>query len=482
MKKAKIIVSVMLTLVMVLAMAIPAFAAETQPSITIHRAVEGQTYSIYKMFTLETYNPTTGSYSYTVDDTWKPFVEGDIGKQYFEIKDGYVTLKTGVNTAYDSDDAKAIAKEALKFAKDPANNITAVATLPRTGEGVTEANKYTANVDSLGYYLVDSSLGALCGLTTTKPTAIVNEKNGQPTVTKTVDKATASIGETVDFTTTITVKKGAENYVLHDKMDDTLAFVDGSIKVQVAGTDVDAANYTLNTNPDDKHTFDITFNDAYVLDLAEDTKIVVTYSATLKENAVIAGDGNHNETWLKYGDNNETTHSKTTTKTYLFDLVKTGSNKKVLQGAEFELYDSLTGGNKISLVKESEGKYRVATEAEKTAEGFVSAVIQAGIAQIKGLGNGTYYLEETKQPDGYNKLTGRVSVTIENVNKTAELSADKTTYVVGGVQVINNTGTEFPTTGGIGTTIFYIVGGILLVGAGVVLVVRRRMSAEVKSK
>lgn len=481
MKKAKIIVSVMLTLVMVLAMAIPAFAAE-QPSITIHRAVEGQTYNIYKMFTLETYNSTTGSYSYTADDKWLPFVNSEVGQQYFEIKGGYVTLKTGINTAYDSDDAKAIAKEALKFAKDPANGITPVATLPNTGADVTAENKYVANVDSLGYYLVDSSLGALCGLTTTKPKAIVNEKNGQPTVDKKVDKATASIGETVTFTTTITVKKGAENYVLHDNMQNTLDLVDGSIKVQVDGTDVDAGNYTTTISPTDTHTFDIEFKDEYVLGLAEDTKILVTYSATLKANAVIAGEGNQNETWLDYGDNNETTHKTTTTKTYLFDLVKTGSNKKVLEGAEFELYDAQTGGNKISLVQNADGTYRVATAEEKAVEGFTSAIIKAGMATIKGLGNGTYYLEETKQPDGYNKLTSRVAVIIENVNKTAELSADKTTYVVGGVQVINNTGTEFPTTGGIGTTIFYIVGGILLVGAGVILVVRRRMTAEVKSK
>ena len=145
-----------------------------------------------------------------------------------------------------------------------------------------------------------------------------------------------------------------------------------------------------------------------------------------------------------------------------------------MNGAEFKLYDAKTEGNEIALIDEGNGVYRVATAAEKAAEGFVSATIKAGKVTIKGLDSGTYYLEETKAPAGYNVLAERVEVKIDHANLTATVEGD--TYVSGGVQVINKTGAELPSTGGIGTTIFYVVGGLLVVAAGVLLVTRKRMS------
>lgn len=190
--------------------------------------------------------------------------------------------------------------------------------------------------------------------------------------------------------------------------------------------------------------------------------------------AVIYPGPNTNETKLVYGEGSETTWDKTETFTYQFDLVKTKTDKTVLDGAEFKLYDAKTGGNEIALIDESNGVYRVATAAEKAAEGFVSATIKAGKVTIKGLDSGTYYLEETKAPAGYNVLAERVEVKIDHANLTATVEGD--TYVSGGVQVINQTGAELPSTGGIGTTIFYVVGGLLVVAAGVLLVTRKRMS------
>lgn len=485
MKHVKKFASVMLALIMVLSAIMPTFAegeTGTTGSISINNPVDKQTYKIYKMFSLESYNTTTNTFSYKVTDEWKEFINTGYGKDYFTVdKSGYVTLKEGVTIDNDSDIAKAIAKEALKYAK----NMTPVATLPNN-----TTNKYTASELDLGYYLIDSSLGALCGLTTTKPTATVNEKNSEPTVDKKVEQGsdsfqesnTASIGDTVNFKTTITVQKGAQNYCLHDKMDAGLKLAPETIKIQVGGTDVPTGNYTKNTSPADHHAFDITFEDAYVSSLAEGTQIVVTYSAMITSAATIAGDGNINETWLSYGDSSETTHKKTQTYTYQFDLVKTDVNKKVLTGAKFELYDAKTEGNKIALVSEGNGVYRVADNDEKGASGFVSAVIEAGKVTIKGLGNGTYYLEETQQPEGYNKLSERKEFTIGDANLDATVTAGTAgaadTYGSGGVQVVNNTGSELPSTGGMGTTIFYILGGILLIGAGILLVVRKRMNGE----
>ncbi len=482
MKNFKKLAGIMLALVMVLAMAVPAFAATETGSIEITSPVKDQTYNIYKMFDLVSYNTTSGAYSYTVATGWESFITTGEGKNYFKVEDGLVKIQDTVDVSDDSVIAE-IAKAALAYVKtvngddNADNNIPVAATLPN-------ADSYKATGLDLGYYLVDSSLGALCGLTTTDPDVTVKEKNGTPTVEKTVDKATANIGDTVNFTTTITVQDGAENYVLHDKMDATLALKADTIKVQVGGADVDATNYTktiatADSPLADSCTFEIKFENDYVKTLAEGTTITVTYSAALTADAV-AGEANKNDTYLKYGDNNKTTNSATKTYTYSFGLVKTDKDKKVLSGAEFALYDAKTGGKQIDLVKVSDGKYRVATPEDKSATGFASAVIEVGQATITGLANGTYWLEETKQPAGYNKLTNRVSVTIADANNSAIVMDNK--WVEGGLHVENFTGTELPSTGGIGTMIFYIVGGVLLVGAGVLLVVRKRMSAEKKTK
>ena len=170
----------------------------------------------------------------------------------------------------------------------------------------------------------------------------------------------------------------------------------------------------------------------------------------------------------------------TETYTFMFDIIKTDSSLKVLNGAKFELYDAAVNGNKIALVKESEGVYRVATAAEKRADNFTSAVIEAGKVTVKGLDSGTYYLEEIEAPDGYNMLAGRVAVTITNANLTTNMTGDVWVEGNGGVQITNNTGAELPSTGGIGTTIFYVVGGILVVGAAVVLTTRKRMEKNAK--
>ena len=129
---------------------------------------------------------------------------------------------------------------------------------------------------------------------------------------------TADIGQTVNFQTTITAQAGAQNYVLHDKMDAGLTF--GEVESVKVGETLLALNtdYTVEKSPTDNCTFHITFTPTYCESIKDETTIIVTYSATLNENAVIAGEGNKNETWLKYGDTSETTHDTTTTKTYFF--------------------------------------------------------------------------------------------------------------------------------------------------------------------
>lgn len=468
MKRTKRIASVLLALVMALSLITTAFAAGETGSITIDNAVVGQTYTIYQILDLESYDAKAGAYAYKATTAWNAFINSDA------IKGTYVNVDAqGYVTWVEKADVAAFAKLAQKYAAD--KHIT------NQGTKKADSTKVEFIGLDLGYYLVDSTLGTICSLDTTNPSVTIKEKNAQPTVDKQVQENSnsqwgesndANIGDTVNFKTVISAKKGAQGYVLHDKMSEGLTLVPGSVKVRGL---TEGKDYTVATeNLKDGCTFEITFKQTYLDTITEDTSIVVTYSATLNDKAVIYPGPNTNETKLVYGEGSETTWDETKTFTYQFDLVKTKTDKTVLDGAEFKLYDAKTEGNEIALIDEGNGVYRVATAAEKAAEGFVSATIKAGKVTIKGLDSGTYYLEETKAPAGYNVLAERVEVKIDHANLTATVKGG--TYVSGGVQVINQTGAELPSTGGIGTTIFYVVGGLLVVAAGVLLVTRKRMS------
>ena len=474
MKHMKRFVALFAALALVLAMAVPAFADEpTTGSITINKATAGTTYTAYKIFDLDYVKETTttkASYAYTADTNWKAFVTGSgAGAAYVDYneKTGAVTAK---NT-FDEEQAPAFAKAALAYAKD--SGIT----------GVTEKADASGKVEfknlALGYYVVDTPMGALCVLDSTIPNVNVDEKNEVPSVEKKVKAGntyeasnTAKIGDTVEFETKINVKKGAANYVLHDKMDAGLTLDSASIKVTVDGADVtaNADTYTIKTTgmTDADCTFEIAFADAYVAGLADKT-IVVTYNATLNSNAVVGSTGNNNETYLKYGNNNDTTHGKTTTYTYEFDVVKTNEDNQLLDGAVFSLYASEGATTPMNLVEVSTGVYRLPTTGE------TASVTQftAGKVTIQGLANGDYYLEEITAPKGYNKLDHRVKITIKDENLKANTTENA--YTDGGVKVENKAGTTLPGTGGIGTTIFYLIGGGLMVAAAVLLIAKKRM-------
>lgn len=479
MKTLKRLSSMLLAVLMVMAMAIPAFATQegtlTGGSITINDAVPGQTYNAYQILYLESYNKDAGAYAYKANSAWETWLRTQTSYVSFDSQ-GYVTW---VENADAAKFAKLAQVEAAKMTAD------ATATAPAAEEGETYSSVEFNNL-KLGYYLVDTSLGALCSLDTTNPSVKMFEKNEVPTVEKQVKEDstgnfggsnTAQIGDTVEFKTTIHAKKGAQNYVLHDELSNGLTLNSSTIKVQVSGTDLDSTNYSVSSSDlKDSCDFEITFTNDYLATITTDTDIVVTYSATLNENAVISNESNTNKTWLDYGDSSTTSEASTNTDTFKFDIIKTDSSYKVLDGAKFELYNKESGGDKISLVKEVDGTYRVATTDEIGAEGFESAIIEAGKVTVKGLDSDTYWLEETKAPDGYNKLAGRVEVKIENGNLTTTMTGDTWAEGNGGVQITNKTGAELPSTGGMGTTIFYIAGTVLVLGAGLVLVTRRRMS------
>lgn len=494
MKLIKKIAAIMFAFMMVVSMSTNVSAEGTNNgTITINNAVDGQTYTIYKLLDLESYTPDPGTddgiYSYKPNKLWKSFLESaadSAGTKYFEINEnGYATWK-GDKT--DSRKAE-FAQKALAYAKDEAHPIAGDPRKKEEGKTLTFTNL------SLGYYLVDSSVGTLCSLDTTKPAATIQEKNGVPSVDKIITSGgfvsadgksnSASIGDTVYFKTTITAQPGAQNYVLHDKMTDGLTF-NNKVEVKKGESTIESSKYTLNTTGlTDGCAFEIEFKTDFCDTLNANDTITVTYSAVLNEKAEIGNvDKNKNETWLKYGDSQNTQHKTTTTKTFEMNVFKFYKDKKNsdketgLAGATFKLTKDSQDAENIGFVKTSNKTatndvYRVAKKGEA---GTITTITspKSGKFTIQGLGAGTYYLTETKQPDGYNKLSGPVTVVIDKDGQVKVKNGDAYDEVTQ-VKVENKSGTVLPSTGGAGTTMIYLIGGALVLGSGVVLATKRRV-------
>ena len=478
----------LLVLVLVLVQVFPMFivnaeqvntgsiAKETKGKITITNPLKDETYKIYQILKLESY--TTGkAYAYKATTKWKAFVSSVEGTYLNVDKEGYVSWFPGA-------DKDEFAKAAIKYAKD--NSIV------EEDSAVAGNEPIVFDELELGYYLVDSSTGALCSLDTTDNEVEITEKNTIPTVLKEVaengkfgSKNDANIGDVVTFQTTITVGKGADNYKLYDNMSAGLDFqeITSVVLTGEGARELDlTTDYTVSSN--DTYDFIIDFTDSLEENLVLGNTIVVTYTAKVNKNAVIDGKGNDNVTNLTYGDQNTPSNeSKTITYVFKFNVKKINSDKELLSGAKFELYAS-DRKTKINLVLEN-GVYRVATPEEVAAAGFKSAVIEAGEVTIKGLDSGTYYLEETVAPDGYNKLADKIQVTIRasyvDEESTVTVSGtndeyDLVDYTDNLVTITNITGAELPSTGGMGTVLFLTIGSLMVLGFGVLLVTKLRMA------
>ena len=482
MKKTLKLAGLLLALVMVIS-ALPIMAsADDSYTITVTNPIEGKTYSAYKVFDIESYTPATtepaaaATATYKVNDDFAGlFATGADGLTYFAVdEDGYVTAKDGVDMA-------AFAKIALAYAKTNAD----VAASDTAAEDATSV-VLDVTAAGAGYYLVDSTTGSLCALNSTVPAAEVSEKNAEPTVSKTVEDAeatSANVGDTVDYKVVITAEPGAENYVFHDVMETGLSY-NNDIAITVGGTALANTNYDLTTASGD--TITVTFTKAYLDTIAAETQITITYSAKITADAITDADGKlDNKATLDYGDNHSTTTDIAPVTSFGFDAAKIdATTKKVISGANFSLYTSETGGTALSLFYDETNKcYRPAandTEAASTVTTF-----DLTVAKFDGLAAGDYYLNENTQPNGYNKLSARVKVTIGGTNGDNFFTANAptavgsdTTSTADGVLIANEQGTLLPTTGGIGTTIFYVIGAILVVGAGVLLVSKKRMAAK----
>lgn len=502
MKLIKKIAAIMFAFMMVVSMSCNVKADEgtsptTKGTITINNAIPKQTYKLYRLLDLESYSVNedgqkeNGNYSYKPASKWKTFLEGDgIKDVYFTFENGYASWKKDANV-------ETFAKLAIEHANKENQVIEADYQQPApTATGGQTTSTVTFDNLPLGYYLVDSSVGTLCSLDTTKPTVEIKEKNGVPSVDKIITAGgviateksnSVNIGDKISFQTTIDVKKGATNYKLHDEMSNGLKLIEqvGSSYVSAIAYNNDGTGKS-NLKKDDDYIITVDSNlNKFEIDFTkytdqhtnEEYKIVVVYNAILQSDAVIGNSGNLNKTWLTYGDKNtETNKPETITKTFEMNVFKfcndkTSNSEKGLADAVFTLSKNQDGTNPIKLTKTNENSniYKV------DKNGAISKITTptGGKFTIQGLGAGTYYLTETKQPDGYNKLAKPVKVEIKD---NGEIFVDDSkTANIGDVKVENKTGTVLPSTGGVGTTMIYLVGAVLVLGSGVVLATKRRV-------
>jgi LPXTG-motif cell wall-anchored protein len=260
-----------------------------------------------------------------------------------------------------------------------------------------------------------------------------------------------------------------------------LTFDSSSVVVKVGDTTLKAGtDYTLVTEPTDGCTFEIKFTDSFLNTITEEKDIVVYYSATVNADAVIASEANTNKTHLDYGNDSSTEEDTTTTYTYKFDIIKyTGTVDTKLAGATFSLYRDSQHADVVKLVAtDVANTYRVATKDDTTTV-TTFTTDDAGQIFIEGLDEATYYLEEVEAPTGYTKLTSDIVVKITKKNGAADgyFTIYQNDKEATQVLVENKSGSLLPSTGGMGTTIFYIVGICLVVAAGAYFIFRRKAAS-----
>ncbi|MCD7823707.1 MAG: LPXTG cell wall anchor domain-containing protein [Oscillospiraceae bacterium] len=471
-------------------------------SITITDAVVGETYTVYRMLDV-TYNAQSGAYSYTVNSDWASF----FAQNSISGTGGYVVIDTnghvswnGVTTSSGTIAAQ-FASLALAYAEE--NNISYTYQTVATTTGNETAVDLTFTELPYGYYLVDSSLGALCALDSTTPSASVADKNTSyvPTVEKEVKEDNggnfgqsnvANFEEDVEFEIVITYPYNMSNLILHDTLPsgftlnaDSFSLYYGTVSGDYT---IDSTYYTITTGTAYTScgcSFEVAFDEDWLATLAQANKIYVYYTAHVEETASVGyTTPNVNTTWVTYGNSN-TESEPSTTNTYIYDLYvyKYASVTDNTQNPPVTTETALAGASFILSVStgeyatfDSNGNFTGWTSNSASATALTSD--SDGLIHFTGLDSGTYYLTETEAPAGYTKAASYATITISDngdVDAYVSCSASPTGYAV---TVENSTSSKMPSTGGIGTTIFYIVGGVLVVGAVVLLITKKRMKSD----
>ena len=475
-------------------------------TITVSNTTEGKEYQLYKVFDA-TFAGSNVAYTYSPKADNDPFLAA------LENKETSPFVVTNNGSTYNVTVADGASEEkVLEFIKangpvfneetkkwEGGNYGTPVKSENGTGKELTFTGL------DFGYYFITSSLGATVTINNAAPTANVIDKNQKSTLDKqeavatdsdgnlqwkyvgmgTVEETvpTQAVGAVVNYKLTGTVTQYiGEEKVTFLKFTDTMSkglTANNDVKVFVNGKEV-TASVTISGGIDTTTTPATANETVTVIKLdtvdaegkflyAANATYEITYSATVNEYALDEVQNNK----VELTDNNGNDLGTDTTKVvnYNITLTKTDESGNKLADAWFKLYTSATGDTEVPVVlvsgtgdekSEVDNVYRVAKAGETGVE---MATGKTGVIVVKGLKNGAYYFEETKAPAGYNKLTARTdAVTVNGGN--------------GAYTVINHTGSLLPSTGGIGTTIFYIIGGILIVAAVAYFMVRRKANAQ----
>lgn len=501
MKYMKKLITLLAVLTLALAMAVPAFAETTTPTkytITINNGTGN--YAAYQIFKGDLHEKTLSNIE------WGANVTDEGQTALGNAADKAKTITTEA-------DAKAFAVEVAKYLTDPA-----------AGTGTD-----SITVSGPGYYLIkNTSVGGGEVFTDYILRVVgdvtVNPKSGKPTLDKQIRHNETGlwgvvgdnqIGDTVEFRTltTVPIVSGYTQYtyVIHDEMSAGLTSnvrsnEDVTIKVNDE-TVLDKKYYTVTVDGTNANKFTVTVD---VLNAIKDGKMVegntlyTYYTGILNENAKVYNDGKQeNKAYLEYSNNPH--DNKTTNKTpekVVYDWTFKMGVKKVdgadgtpLTDAKFVLSKNgncslgtigddgtpSTTTDLINLIENSDGSYTVAPAGYN---GSVVNVMTAGDITINGLDDATvYYLYETKAPAGYNRLTAAVRFEITATYSDAGDNCTSVTATVNNdvqssvsVNVRNNKGSTLPSTGGIGTTLFYVIGGGLMAVAAVLLVTKKRMN------
>ena len=495
------LLALVLAMVMVLGLATTAFAAGDTYSITINNSATGHTYEAYQIF--------TGDLSGT---TLSNIVWGSSISEAGQTALGDAAAKA--ETLKTEADAKAFAKEVAQY----------LTTATGSANTVTEG-KYVISDLAAGYYLVKDKDGSLTGENDSYTEYIVKvvsnttatPKSDVPTVQKKVkdinnstenamtdwqDSADHDIGDSVPFQLKATLADNVSSYttykvVFHDTQSKGLTY-NNDAKVYINGTETDGFTVTATVNADGTTTLTVKCDDVKALGAGNSSVITVEYTATLNEKAVLGSAGNPNEVYLEYSNNpnkSETGDNETgetpkdvvivfTYKTIISKITKNPNFDPEVEGSEE--YIPLTGAEFTLEKYNTETKEWKAITVVKNDEGTTFT--------FTGLDDGNYRLTETKTPAGYNSIdpieftvTAEHDVLSDNPALTS-LSGNATTGELTfttnttegslSADVVNNAGSTLPETGGIGTTIFYVLGGMLVVCAVVLMVSKKRMSAE----
>ncbi len=511
MKHTKKLFAIALTLIMALALTVPAFAAEgdapvaTKKTISIQNAVDGQEYTAYQVFGVT--NSGT-NYAYSISET----------SEFYETVDAYATAHPGTSfvlTEVGSSGVFTVVPDVDATTKQPTLDAAAFAAALRddaskpeaAGTATASGTSASIEVNAAGYYFVDSSLGSLCALDTAVDSATIYEKNTVPSIQKFVDQADdptvadvwdestdAAFEQVVDFK--LVVNTGTNNGYVSATDDDAVLGngVDGvytitdvlpvgmtvvanegkyiAIEGWTKGTDY-TETYTAGDNGD---TLTIVLSAAKIATLGQAADIVITYQATVDDDFAI-NTANTNTATLDYkGEQCSDSAVVYTWDVPVFKYTPNGDAQTPLADATFTLSKNADGSEPLTFTLVEGTTYKYDTAAGAVAEITTDAT---GEFTVVGLDSGTYYLTETAAPEGYNMLTAPVTVVIDEeglLNPTT--GEDGAVVSEERIEVENLSGSLLPSTGGIGTTIFYVVGALLMAGAGVLLVTKKRMADE----